>query len=317
MIKCFSYRISFAVLISFYCLVVQSDCLAATLQVYGYGMEDPQELAFDSIGNLYAGHSRNAYGMSIYQIPPGGGEAVAWPSTASPFDDPDGLDVDSLDRVWGTTGVFSNVQNGEVIRVSSDGTAEAIGQDYLGNPTSLEIDRNGRFGPAGSVLVANLSNAVSGVEILSVNPDPFSVDNIFSTGAYNAIRCLSFDSDNTLWFLGGGKLYRWTEQADQPQEFELSGITGDISAIGVDPFVDGLVVGLIDERAVGRVYDDGIVDIIATGLDPRAFAFDSQGRIYISDQVSDVVWVIPEPSTLFLLALGGFIVTKRRQARSA
>ena len=72
-----------------------------------------------------------------------------------------------------------------------------------------------------------------------------------------------------------------------------------------------------DERAVGRVYDGGIVDIIATGIDPRAFAFDSQGQIYISDQVSDVVWVIPEPSTLFLLALGGFIVTKRRQARPA
>jgi hypothetical protein len=275
-------------------------------------MEDPEELAFDSMGNLYVGHSRNASGMTIYQIPDGGGEAIDWPSSGKPFVDPDGLDVDGMDRIWGTTGAWSNVQDGEVIYVSSNGTIEAIGKNYLRNPTSLELDRNGRFGPVGSVVVANQSQAVGGIEIISVTPDPLDISSIFSTNDYNVIKCLSFDSDNTLWFVGGEKLFSWTEQDNQPEEFELSGITDGISAVGVDPYFGGLVIGLIDERAVARVLLDGNVDIIATGLDPKAFAFDSQGRIYVSDQVSDVVWVIPEPSTLLLLAMGALALLRRK-----
>jgi hypothetical protein len=53
------------------------------------------------------------------------------------------------------------------------------------------------------------------------------------------------------------------------------------------------------------------IGIIASGLDPTAFAFDSLGRIYVSDQVSDVVWIIPEPSTLLLLSIGGLALLKK------
>ena len=307
-----SCLVSFIVLIVLCSLFCQSECQATLIEIYGYGMEDPEELAFDSMGNLYVGHSRNASGMTIYQIPDGGGEAIDWPSSGKPFVDPDGLDVDGMDRIWGTTGAWSNVQDGEVIYVSSNGTIEAIGKNYLRNPTSLELDRNGRFGSAGSVVVANQSQAVGGIEIISVTPDPLDISSIFSTNDYNVIRCLSFDSDNTLWFVGGEKLFSWTEQDNQPEEFELSGITDGISAVGVDPYFGGLVIGLIDERAVARVSLDGNFDIIATGLDPRSFAFDSQGRIYVSDQVSDVVWVIPEPSTLLLLAMGGLAMLRRK-----
>jgi hypothetical protein len=211
-----------------------SICRGA-LEVYGSGMEDPQELAFDSKGNLYVGYSLDARNLTIYQIPPGGGVAVAWPSNGTPFDDTDGLDVDSLDRVWGTTGVWPDVQDGEVVCVTSDGTATAIGSDYLSNSTSLEIDRQGRFGPKGSILVANQSTATSGpdgvAQILSVTADPFDVTNIFQTGDYNIIRSLSFDAQKTLWFVGGQKLYRWTEEAAAPEEFILPGVTGGVRAV--------------------------------------------------------------------------------------
>jgi hypothetical protein len=152
---------------------------------------------------------------------------------------------------------------------------------------------------------------VGGIEILLVTPNPLSVTSIFSTNEYDVIRSLSFDTDNTLWFVGGENLYGWMEGTSNPEEFVISGITGAISAVSVDPFGDGLIVGLIDERAVARVSLDGTYDIIATGLDPRAFAFDSLGRIYVSDQVSDVVWIIPEPSTLLLLAIGGLALIKK------
>jgi len=287
-------------------------------EIYGYGLQDPQELAFDSEGNLYVGRSQNSRRITIYQIPAGGGEAIAWPSSSEPFDDPDGIDVDSTGTIWGTTGIMYNRQNGEVICVFSDGTFNAIGSNYLRNPTSLELDRNGRFGPKGSVIVANQSSLVDGIEILVVTPDPLSVTSIFSTDEYDVIRSLTFDSDDTLWFVGGDNLYSWVEGTSEPEEFVISGsqngqaqITGAISAVAVDPFGDGLIVGLAEERAVARVSLDGSYDIIATGLDPTAFAFDSLGRIYVSDQVSDVVWIVPEPSTLFLLAIGGLILTRK------
>ncbi len=309
-----SSLISIFILILLCSLYSQSDCMAALveIEIYGYGIQDPEELAFDSAGNLYVGRSLNTRRITIYQIPAGGGEALAWPSNKRPFDDPDGIDVDDMDTIWGTTGVRNNRQNGEVVHVFSDGTFETIGGNYLRNPTSLELDRNGRFGPEGSVIVANQSNLVGGIEILSVTPDPLGVTSIFSTDEYNVIRCLSFDTDNTLWFVGGENLYSWAEGTSRPEEFQLSGFAGAISAVGVDPFGDGLVVGFIDERAIARVSFDGVVDIIAIGLDPKAFAFDSLGRIYVSDQVSDVVWIVPEPSTLFLLAIGGLVLLRTR-----
>jgi hypothetical protein len=307
------YHIAASILILLCSLYSQSDCMAVPveIEIYGYGLEDPEELAFDLEGNLYVGRSENSRRITIYQIPAGGGEAIAWPSNSEPFDDPDGIDVDNTGTIWGTTGVRNNRQNGEVVCVFSDGTFDAIGGNYLRNPTSLELDRNGRFGPEGSVIVANQSNLVDGIEILLVTPDPLSVTSIFNTDEYDVIRSLSFDADNTLWFVGGDNLYSWAEGTSSPEEFEISGITSDISAVAVDPFGDGLIVGLVDERAVARVSLDGTFDIIATGLDPTAFAFDSLGRIYVSDQVSDVVWIIPEPSTLLLLTLGGLALTRK------
>jgi hypothetical protein len=308
-----SYLILSLVLIFSFSLYSQSDCMAALveIEIYGYGVEDPEELAFDSAGNLYVGRSLNEHGVSIYQIPAGGGEAVAWPGSSGPFDDPDGIDVDDSGVVWGTTGIWDDKQKGEVISVFSDGTFEALGGNYLNNPTSLELDRNGRFGPEGSVLVANKSNSTEGIELLLVTTEPLSVTNIFDTSGYDVIRSLDFDEDNTLWFVGGDNLYYWANGARRPREFELPGVTGAMSAVAADPFGDGLVVGLIDERAVARVSFDGNVDIIATGLDPKALAIDSLGRIYVSDQVSDVVWIIPEPSTLFLLAIGGLALMRK------
>jgi hypothetical protein len=308
----------YAMLACFCGLWPPRDCLGA-LEVYGSGMQDPQELAFDSRGNLYVGHSLNARDVTIYRIPAGGGAAVAWPSTGTPFDDADGLDVDLLDQVWSTTGLWANVQDGEVVRVSSDGTATAIGSNYLRNPTSLEIDRQGRFGPKGSVLVANQSTAAGGpegvAEILSVVENPFDVKSIFQAGDYNTIRCLSFDADDTLWFIGGQKLYRWSELAAGPEEFVLPGVTDSVSALGVDPFNSDLVIGLKEARSVVSLdldVPEPTVKVLATGLDPAAFAFDAQGRIYVSDEESDVVWVIPEPSTLLLLGMGGLLGIRRR-----
>jgi hypothetical protein len=307
-----------AILTCFCGLWQPSGCLGA-LAVYGSGMVDPQEMAFDSKGNLYVGYSLDARDLSIYQIPPGGGTAVAWPSTSTPFDDPDGIDVDLLDQVWGTTGVWPDIQDGEVIRVSGDGTATAIGSDYLRNPTSLEIDRQGRFGAKGSILVANQSADAGGLnavaELLSVTEDPFDVKNVFATSDYNSIRSLSFGADKTLWFVGGEKLYRWTEQSAAPEEFVVPGVTGAISAVGADPFNGDLVIGLKDARSVASVdltLSEPMVKVLATGLDPTAFAFDAQGRIYVSDEESDVVWVIPEPSTVLLLGMGGLLGIRRR-----
>ena len=72
-------HIAASILILLCSLHSQSDCIAVPveIEVYGYGIQDPEELAFDSAGNLYVGRSLNSRRITIYQIPAGGGEAIS------------------------------------------------------------------------------------------------------------------------------------------------------------------------------------------------------------------------------------------------
>jgi len=290
--------------------------------IYAWGMENPMELAFDSDGYLYAGHSRNASRLSIYQIPPGGGQAVEYGQGA--FSDPDGLDCDGADTVWIASGLWANVQDGEVKEIAANGTVSNVGTNYLTNPMSLEVDRSGRFGPEGSLIVANQRSGL-GVEIFSVTPTAgggADVTNVPpSLTDLVVAEDLSFDAEDTLWFVGNGQLYRWLDTPGaQPEPVPLPGVNGLLSAVGFDPYTETLVVGLADERRIIRVSLEGEVgEELAGCLDPQSFAFDAAGNIFVSDSVRDVIWRIgvhdvPEPPTLALLGIAvlGLFVYRRR-----
>jgi len=266
--------------------------------IYGYDTEDPQEMSFDSSGYLYVGHSRNSCGLSIYRIPPGGGSAEEVGNGA--FCDPDGLDVDSMDTVWVASGLWANVQDGEIIKYIPK-TNELIkcGSNYLRNPTSLEIDRIGRFGELGSSLVSQQNSITGGGQILSVSASGANLV-IYETTEYWNILDMCFDMKGSLWFIEGSgvggekpeKLYEWPQQGT-PNEVTLTGVTGSLSGLAFDGHEETLVVGISTERKIVKVSLDGqLVQELSGDIDPRSITLDALGNIYVSDIETDVVWKI-------------------------
>jgi uncharacterized protein YdeI (BOF family) len=269
-----------------------------TMVIYASGFEDPQELAFDTANYLYVGHSRNASGLSIYRISPGGGSYIEFGSNA--FSDPDGLDIDSSGNIWVSSGTWANTQDGEVKEVTPAGNVSDVGSNYLNNPTSLEIDRIGRFGEPGGLLVGNQNMA--GVQIIYVDTTG-NTTVIFDTTAFFVILDICLDPMGTVWFIGGDdvvpySLYKWPVN-DSVQKVQLAGVTGPISGLAYDSVQQTLVVGASSERRIFRVYLDGTVgEEIARGLDPRSITIHRSGDIYVSDTVADVVWRIGRTSKI-------------------
>jgi hypothetical protein len=256
-------------------------------------MEGPQELAFDSAGYLYVGHGRDSSGLSIYRIPPGGGTAEEYGGGA--FVDPDGLDVDSADTVWVASGLTPEVEDGEVMRVAPNGQVSLAGSDYLANPTALEIDRIGRFGPVGTLLVGDRGNSAN-ARIVAVSPTGAHL--VVLDGGHVSIRDLCFDEEGTVWFIsarGGdvdGELYKWPV-GGVPTQVVVTGATGDVLGLCYDSHRRTLVLGLRDERRVVRLSSGGqVVEQLARDIDPRSFAVDAVGNVYVSDVARDVIWQI-------------------------
>ena len=261
------------------------------LQVYVSGLEDPQELAFDKQGYLYVGHSRNAGGLSIYRVPPGGGGFTNYGQDS--FDDPDGLDVDAAGNVYVASGPWANTTEGEVKMIAPGNTVSNIGNNYLNNPTALEIDRNDRFGTGHGYLVGNQLSGVGGQVLYISTSGAKSV--LFTSSSHNVIRDLCFDAQETLWFLAGvGEdylLYRWPA-GGQAQEVSVGTQTGKLRGLAWDPMGQALIIGSTD-RLVMRVSTSGqILQTLVSGLDPRAITVDGGGNIYVSDEEADVVWKI-------------------------
>jgi hypothetical protein len=255
--------------------------------VYASGFEDPQEMAFDSTGTLFVGHSRNASGLSIYKVPPGGGSFTEVGGNA--FSDPDGLDVDSSGTVWISSGVWANVQDGEVKSLSPTNVVRNIGNNYLRNPTALQIDRTGRFGSRDALVVGN--QRMTDFQILRVTTTG-SVTTLHETTLFFVVTDLCFDSQETVWFLGEGHLFKWPSGGN-PLELSIAGTTVPLRGLAFDPVKSTLVIGSASERRVFRVSLDGTIgEQLASGIDPRSLIVDRQGDVYASDESADVVWRI-------------------------
>jgi len=262
-----------------------------TLTVYAWGMEDPQEISFDSRGILYAGHSRNASGLSIYRIMPGGGKAQEYGGGA--FSDPDGLDVDATDNVYVASGLYTNVQDGEAKKINPAGAVSNVGNNYLRNPTSLLLDRFDRFGEG--MLISQNVVGKSQIRHIALNGTSTL---IFETTSTLTMLDLCYNSLGTLWFAGGDHLYSW-EQGGDVEEREISGFSGAVHAVGYDPFEHRMIVGSETKKVIFHINSSGVfLKNIASGIYPRDFAFDSSGNIYVSDEVNDVIWRIERKRSL-------------------
>jgi hypothetical protein len=97
--------------------------------------------------------------------------------------------------------------------------------------------------------------------------------------------------------LGGGRLFAWQQGTTAPQEIAVVPSAETLRGLVVDPVRGHLIIGLANERRLVRVSPNGwIIREEARDLDARAFAFDSEGRLYISDETRDVVWTFMPPS---------------------
>ena len=286
--------------------------------VYATGLADPAEIAFGPDGSLFCGRSANQRNLSLYRVPPGGGVATEWGDAV--LADPDGIDVDAAGNVYSTNGLWSNQQDGEVILLDVNGNSTPIGSNYLRNCMSVELDRSARFGSPGSILVGVQSSDVGGAagsEIIRVDPYAAGgpqIGAVYQTNQSIYLWSMAFDHEGSLWFMHGIGLMKWSAGQPSPQEFALNGVPGEVGPVAFDPATNTMIMGLRAEREVVRVSTDGtFLELLAEDLDPTNIAVDSEGVIYVSDGVADVIWAVPEPATLSLLTLGGLALLRRRR----
>jgi len=272
----------------------------------------PSEIEFAPDGALFAAHNSPSNGAArLYRIPPGGGAAVEWGS-ASP-QDPDGIDVyggkvyaAAEDHVW---------QGDLATGAMATWTTWSGGR----NMTTIAVDKLGDYGDAGDVVIGSarygndieLISATTRQTTMSVSSGDLYVPRglLFATGT---LYCVESSATEGIWAIGpAGGLTRVSD----------GGFAwGSPSALLYDPVEDVFYVadnGRDEILRVPRV--GGTPVVVGTGFtEVYGLAMGGDGRIYVADTTSNVVWVaIPEPTTIALLSVGLLLPVWRRRRRQA
>lgn len=266
---------------------------------------NPFEIEFGPGGVLYAGHhSPNNVQAALYRIPAGGGAAQTF-GTVEP-EDPDGIDVYD-------GGVYSSSE-GTVWRTdiaTGVTTAWAATSGYV-NQSTIVIDGAGDYFSAGTAVVGNARSS-DDIELFT----PGGVTALVSSNSLYVVRALQFaagtlycteiEATEGVWSIGpGGAL---TQVPDGQHGWSKPDAM--VYDAATDTFVIGDGTSLYSlPRTGGTVQQVGSDFGTISGL-----AFDSRGWLYVADRSNHVIWqVVPEPTMIGLLALGGVALLRRRKA---
>jgi len=308
-------RISLAVAVV---AALQSTALWAAPVLYGvtatqYATADnPMEIEFDSAGYLYAGHDGNSP-ERIYRIPPGGGAAQLW-GTASPVD-PDGIGIYG-DYVYaaGQHKIWRTHRQTGVTQQWTTWTADR-------NMTTMAVDSAGDlFGQPGGVVIGNARyGGPIGIDIEYVAPGSGSPLTLVGSADLYIPRGLLFAAGELYCVESSAAEGIWKISSAGPHLAVADGgfAWGAPSAMVYSPTQDAFYVSDAGREELVRVpRTGGTAEVVGSGFDEvLGLTLGSNGDLYASDVLNDVIWQmpIPEPATFLLLVLGAPAVLRRRR----
>lgn len=263
---------------------------------------DPSGLQFGPDGELFVGHNVNAH-VHFYRVPPGGGAVQEWGQTVA---DPDDFDIHDG---YLYVGDHFHVHRYDLANAESEVWADLYDSgDRARNLTSVLVDTQGIFGPAGCVIISS-ANTSPHFEVI----DPWTKTPSALLDTPHG-RSLTIVGDTLYWARDGVQQLTSAGVHTQVEDggYSWDGANGLVYSPAEDSFYVcesvGRIVRLPRSGDTPVLVGDGFDSVSALTLGP-------DGALYVSDQVNDVVWrAVPEPACLSLLTLGGVALIRRRRA---
>ncbi|WP_161602281.1 PEP-CTERM sorting domain-containing protein [Tautonia marina] len=290
----------------------------------------PTQLSFGSDGSLYAGSTATDgadIGPSwVYRIAPGGTSVTRHGNEQ--INDPDAVLFDAEGRISGVAGSvivgglapWNGVQNrGRLSAIRPNESIDFINSLQFENPHQMVFDSTGRMlltdiGESRSVFAVtrdpgpNLQiTRLIEFDTFGTTPSGLAIgagDQIFTSHHDGVIRV--HKADGTLVNNAFATLFDPTGLPPQGRQTNLAFAPGGM--FGTDLYARGLTGEII------RIDASGQTEVILSGLGPiSGMTFGPDGALYLADPRNDRILrvtptVIPEPSSLLLLSLGGVAV---------
>ncbi len=239
-----------------------------TVEVYVDDVNTPQDLSFDSVGNLYVAYDQGT-NIRISKISPGG-------TLVEPFgplvDDPDAVIVDANDHVLVGCGA------GKVYKVFPDGSSYVFATSLLDNVCSITIDYLGAIGEAGTIYVGN-ARAVN--DIVKITPSG-EVSSFQSSGTLRIPFGMAFGPDK-MFIAEYETNLRGIYSSTGPGDLEHVLDYNAPYSLVYSHLEEALYMGDIEKDRIYKLTSTGVF-VYAAGVRPHGMTFGPDDCLYVSDR---------------------------------